>query len=248
MEADQVTASALDALKQMGMPVDSRWERAILAWAEVWSSWRRRRVTGLRTPDDVGVKIVADSFAALRWVRPEPGESCCDLGSGNGWPGLALKIYEPGVELVLVEGRKSACDFLMAVVRALRLSEVQVWNRRAEEVGRDEDKRERFATVVSRALGKLPLVLEMAAPLVRRGGRVVVWLGERDAREIVARSKSDSLRGPLELLGLSEPDVYEYSLEDPRQRRAIAVFQKIGSCNRRVPRTAGGMRRKPLWV
>ncbi|MBE3520173.1 MAG: 16S rRNA (guanine(527)-N(7))-methyltransferase RsmG [Firmicutes bacterium] len=245
--ADEVVSFALEALAEMGLPVKEEFAGQIRAWAQVWRSWTGRRVTGLESPREVAVRLIADSFAFLYAFGPSAGEVCCDVGSGNGWPGLALKLHEPSVHLVLLDARRSSCEFLCGVVRAMGLEGVEVWHRRAEDVGRDEGTREMFSVAVSRAAGKLPVVLELCAPLVRVGGKVVLWLGPEVTFGRGGAGEAEEARAGLYCLGLAGPEIRRYSLPGSEGGRVLAVYRKERLCEARFPRTAKAIRTRPLW-
>ncbi len=244
--ADEVVSSALQALVEMGLPVKEQFKRQILAWAEVWRNWTGRSVTGLDSPREIGVRLIADSFALFYALTPGVGDLCCDVGSGNGWPGLALKLHEPSVHLVLLDAKRSSCEFLSAVVRAMAVKGVEVWHQRAEEVGRDPRTREVFSIVVSRAAGKLPVVLELGAPLVRTGGKLVLWLGPESVVGSKGSGDGDEMRDGLNYLGLSGLEVRRYSLPGGQGERILAVYRKERPSEERFPRTAKAIKTRPL--
>ena len=57
-----------------------------------------------------------------------------DLGSGNGFPAVPLKVLRPGLELVLVESSEKKSAFLWAVIRELGLREARVETRRVRRL------------------------------------------------------------------------------------------------------------------
>src|SRR6201982_127087 len=67
-----------------------------------------------------------------------------DVGSGGGLPGLALKLASPDLHVTLVESDQGKAAFLIQAAARLRLSDVEVVGRPAEEVGQDTSYRERF--------------------------------------------------------------------------------------------------------
>jgi len=112
-----------------------------------------------------------------------PVENCrlADLGSGAGFPGLALKIACPGLRLTLIESNKKKCVFLSEVVRALELDNVEVMPIRFEEVRISPD----FAEVVTaRAVGGFPDILRWAKAALARRGHVILWLGREDSTKV----------------------------------------------------------------
>lgn len=98
-----------------------------------------------------------------------------DLGAGGGVPGLvvASDLAEAQVVLLEVNGRRAA--FLAdAVARCGMEGRVEVLRARAEDVGRDEGRRGRFDAVLARSFGPPGVTAECGAPLLRRGGVLVV--------------------------------------------------------------------------
>jgi 16S rRNA (guanine527-N7)-methyltransferase len=112
-----------------------------------------------------------------------PVENCrlADLGSGGGFPGLALKIACPGLHLTLIESSKKKCAFLSEVVRSLDLENVEVMPMRFEEIQVSPG----FADVITaRALGGFPEILGWAKAGLARRGHVILWLGGEDCAKV----------------------------------------------------------------
>jgi 16S rRNA (guanine527-N7)-methyltransferase len=110
-------------------------------------------------------------------------ENCrlADLGSGAGFPGLALKIACPGLRLILIESNKKKCAFLSEVVRALELQNVEVMPMRFEEIRVSPD----FADVITaRAVGGFTGILRWAKAALARRGHVILWLGGEDSTKV----------------------------------------------------------------
>lgn len=112
---------------------------------------------------------LADSLT-YRLLPDHPG-SICDIGSGGGMPGLVLALLLPDRAVTLVESERRKAHWLEDEAR--RLDNVRVVADRTEALAGAE--RERFDTVTARAMAPPAATLEMAAPLVRVGGRLVVW-------------------------------------------------------------------------
>src|SRR5258708_22225930 len=96
-----------------------------------------------------------------------------DVGSGAGLPGIPLKIARPELEVTLIEADQTKAAFLVHACATLRLENVEVVARRAEEAGHDPALREKFDVAVARALAPLHLLVELCLPLVRVGGRLL---------------------------------------------------------------------------
>ncbi|MGA8365094.1 MAG: 16S rRNA (guanine(527)-N(7))-methyltransferase RsmG [Solirubrobacteraceae bacterium] len=180
---------------------------------------------------------VADSLTALDLDPIRSAIHIADLGSGSGFPGLALAVALPGVEVALVESQRRKCDFLE---RARALAEIEnalVVCSRAEEWSEGLGHND---VVVARALAAQTVVLEYAAPLLRIGGALVDWRGRRDsAQEAEAACTAEQLG--MRLLEIRHTEPYEGARD-----HHLHVFEKVAETPSRFPRRAGVARKRPL--
>ena len=105
------------------------------------------------------------------------GERVIDIGSGAGFPGLPLAIQRPDISMVLAEPRSKRAAFLRHVVRELKLPNVQVMERRAEEVGGQT-----FHAATIRAVGG-PSGWIRTAGFLRPGGALIAWTTQPEVWE-----------------------------------------------------------------
>jgi 16S rRNA (guanine527-N7)-methyltransferase len=136
-----------------------------------------------------------------------------------------------------VESVRKKAAFLEHVVADLRL-EATVHPVRAEELAlqRPGD----FAAVVARALSSLPSLVELAAPLLARGGRLIAMKGRLDAGELLRGDKVAATCG-LERCALDE-----FSLPGTDAARTIVVYTSVEPPSVRLPRRNGLAQRQPL--
>ncbi len=121
-------------------------------------------------------------------------QSChvIDVGTGAGFPGVPLKLLRSDIEITLLDASGKKIEFIQSALDAMGV-EAQVLCGRAEELAHTE-QRESFDIVVSRAVAALPMLLELCIPLLRTGGTLAVWKGERFAEELTeAKSAMDAL-------------------------------------------------------
>lgn len=177
-----------------------------------------------------------DSLAALALPQVREAESAVDIGSGAGFPGIALAAARPQLEVTLVESERRKADWLLRA--AAGVPNLRVVADRAEHLAAAE--RERFQLATMRALGPLPTCLELAAPLVAVGGTVLVWRGDaRDPREEAAGLEASSE------LGLAPAPPVPVT-PFPAARRRLHPFRKAAPTPRRYPRRAGRAAARPL--
>src|SRR4051812_6616413 len=94
-------------------------------------------------------KYLLDSLLGLEGA---PGDaSWVDVGSGGGFPGLAIAVARPGARVLLVEAIQKKAAFLAEAARALGLEKVEVAAERAEDAART--RRDSFDRAAIRAVG-----------------------------------------------------------------------------------------------
>ena len=123
---------------------------------------------------------VADSLTGLSLPFVRSARRIADLGSGAGWPGLALAAALPDASVALVESAIRHCRYLERAVEVVRAGRTSGSSTRAPRRGRKGCWRHDLVT--ARALAALPVLLEYAAPLLVEGGHVVCWKGAVGAR------------------------------------------------------------------
>jgi 16S rRNA (guanine527-N7)-methyltransferase len=130
-------------------------------------------LTSLRSDEAIVSRHFGESLFSARKLKPLiPSEaSLVDFGSGAGFPGIPIKIWIPGLRVVLLESRQKKATFLNEVIRALGIKGIAVFNGRAEEFGTQAD------VVTLRAVEKFEKILPIAERLVRPGGRLVLLIG-----------------------------------------------------------------------
>jgi 16S rRNA (guanine527-N7)-methyltransferase len=176
-----------------------------------------------------------DSLSGLLDPEVRNARSLADLGSGGGFPGLALAAALPDTDVVLVESERAKADWLVRASR--RFPNVRVVAERSETMARDE--RDSHPLVTARALGSLPVVLELAAPLLCEGGSLVAWRGRRDALQHEA-----ALAAAAEL-GLCHTRDTEIA-PIPGVSRHFSVWTKVAPTPARYPRRPGMAAKRPL--
>lgn len=196
-----------------------------------------RAPTTVRSAERAVDVHVADSLTALYLESVRTALRIADLGSGSGFPGLALAIALPGAEVTLVESQRRKCDFLERACAHAEVENALVVCSRVEEwsegLGRND-------VVVARALAAPPVVLEYAAPLLRMGGALVDWRGRRDsAQEAQALCAAEQLG--MRLLEIRRTEPYEAARD-----HHLHVFEKVAETPSRFPRRAGVACKRPL--
>jgi 16S rRNA (guanine527-N7)-methyltransferase len=193
--------------------------------------------TTVREPLRILEDHLADSLIALELDHVEWDGRIADLGAGAGFPGLPLAIARPIARVSLVESNARKCQFLEQAVRRIGLENTEVVRTRAEQW---RDGLEECDVVVARALAALPVVAEYAAPLLRIGGTLVAWRGQRDPLEETMGAAAAAE------LGLEPLDVITVKPYPDAMHRHLHAMVKVRPTPTKFPRRPGVARKHPL--
>jgi 16S rRNA (guanine527-N7)-methyltransferase len=156
----------------------------IRAYVNLLLLWNRRiALTTVTEVDEIIRFHFGESFFAAEVLGLDQGR-LADLGSGAGFPGLALKIIRPALDVTLIESNGRKVAFLSEVCRRLDLSTVKAIRTRMEDVAKEEVYD--FSTV--RALGSFKESLVWSKFHLDPAGRAIFWVGAHDAADIVKRA------------------------------------------------------------
>jgi 16S rRNA (guanine527-N7)-methyltransferase len=147
----------------------------IAAYAALLEKWNARiNLTAVRDPQEIITRHFGESLFAAKRLFPEPGTqaTAIDIGSGAGFPGLALRIWAPALDLTLIESNQKKSAFLREAVRTLSLANVRVLAERAEQVS------ERASLVTLRAVERFEQIIPVALKLTAAPGRIALLIGD----------------------------------------------------------------------
>jgi len=154
---------------------------AIRRYVELLQRWNRRiSLTSLEDTSEILERHFGESLFAVH-AAPISHGRLADVGSGGGFPGIPIKMAVPEVDLVLIESNTRKAAFLSEVTRILGLAGVSTINKRVEEI---DSLAGSLDFVVARALGSIPSLLNWAHSSLRAEGKVVLWLGTKDSKEV----------------------------------------------------------------
>ncbi len=180
--------------KQLGFPLSEDEARRFELYLAELLKWNAKvNLTAITEPDGIIIKHFLDSLALLGILPPGRLSrfTACDIGSGAGFPGLALKIVLPEMDITLVEPARKKAAFLRHVIRTLGLSGANVLEEAAGAAsGRTVLAPFSFDVVFSRAFKSFAELLPLAGPLLTGGGYVAQNLSLKDAGGSIARSRS----------------------------------------------------------
>ena len=201
---------------------------------------RQQNLTRITSPEEMAVKHFVDSLSLFLVDFPHSGARFLDVGTGAGFPGIPLAICRPQWDVVLLDSLRKRLAFLESAMNVLGLNNVSTLHARAEDAARNPAYRDSFDVVVSRAVARLPVLLELCLPFVKVGGVFVAMKGSGVEDEV-----EESGNALAELNGRVRSTI-ELSLPAGYGQRALVVVEKTGRTKRMFPRRAGIPAKQPL--
>lgn len=197
-------------------------------------------LTAISGYEDVLKKHFVDSVCLVKACDLSGDLSLIDVGTGAGFPGLALKIAFPGLKVTLLDSLNKRILFLDNVIGELGLKDVETVHGRAEDMSRPGKLRERYDLCVSRAVANLSTLSEYCLPFVKVGGQFVAYKSEKVFEELSTADRTISLLG-----GVIE-DQIEFTLPYSDIYRNLVIVRKKTGTPGQFPRKAGLPSRNPL--
>lgn len=168
----------------------------------------------------------------------QAGDEWIDVGTGGGLPGLVLALTFPESLWTLVDATRKKIEIVRSFAETLGLENVQCRHGRAETLAREPGMRAHFAGAVSRAVGALPVVLELSRGFVRPGGVIVAIRGRTWPAEL------DTAQDAIRALRLT--DIHSARVGSMARETWVVSMRADGPVPARYPRRDGIPRSEPL--
>lgn len=189
-------------------------------------------LTAITDEQDFAIKHFADSLAGVSEIPNNA--TLCDIGAGAGFPSVPIAIVRGDVSVTALDSTAKKMNFISECARELKIDNIKT------VAGRAEEKKELFGTfdvVTARAVSALNVLLELALPLLKVGGRFVAY--KTDESELAGAKNA------LNILGAKHVSTKTLTLSNG-DSRAIIVFEKITPTPKQYPRLYGAIKKKPL--
>jgi 16S rRNA (guanine527-N7)-methyltransferase len=165
------------------------------AYIELLLRWNERvALTTITDPEEIVREHFAESFLAAKYVDLQIGR-LADVGSGAGFPGLALKIYCESLDVTLIEPIQKKTAFLHEASRVVGANKVEVQKKRFQEI----PPTLKFNFITSRALGQFEDLLGWSKTVLNPDGIAILWIGEASVTETKKSYLDWTWRDPFHL-------------------------------------------------
>ena len=223
---------------QLGVEVS---ERALERYRTYYEYLEERNkvmnLTAISGTEDVARLHFLDC-AALLGLADLAGKKVIDVGTGAGFPGLALKIACPAMELTLLDSLDKRINFLKNTCEKLGFDDVTCIHSRAEEI--PAGFRQGFDFALSRAVARLNLLCELCLPYVKKGGAFIAMKGS-DLEEELAEA-----RRCIRTLGGQVEKKIDYTIPGTDVTHCALIIRKVTDTPAKYPRRWAQIKKSPL--
>lgn len=228
-------------LEILNISLTDRQISQFLRYYEILIEWNSfMNLTGITEYEEVMKKHFIDSLTLVKVYDVSGARTVLDMGTGAGFPGLALKIAFPDIEMTLLDSLNKRIHFLDTVIDDLGLSGVYTVHGRAEDLAKPGQLRESFDLCVSRAVANLAALSEYCLPFVKVGGCFVSYKSEKLSEELTASKNA------IFLLGGKISKTEKFMLPNSDIYRNLICIDKVAATSKKYPRKAGIPTKEPL--
>jgi len=211
---------------------------------EFLKEWNKRtNLTRLVDGDDYWITQVCDSLLPLHkeLQYPNLSHNYIDVGSGCGFPGIAIAIAMPNSNITLLDSSNKKTTFLKEVSKEIGLcSRLKVINERAETAGKNPLYRGNFDFALARAVAPPTVVAEYLVPFLNKRGQALIFKGSWSLQE------EEILNQALIELNAKIQYTDKFDLPNNRGIRNIIRIRALDKCPNQYPRSIGKPKKQPL--
>lgn len=241
MEKNYDTTQFEKDLQEIGVNLSEQQIQQFLTYYEMLVEWNEvMNLTAITEYDEVMKKHFVDSVSLIKAYDVTKDATVIDVGTGAGFPGLALKIAYPNLKVTLLDSLNKRIQFLDEVIEKLGLSGVETIHGRAEDFAKTGKLRETYDLCVSRAVANLSILSEYCLPFVKVGGQFISYKSEKITEEMTAAENA------IRILGGKVSKQVEFQLPESDIYRNLFVIEKVKETPKKYPRKAGLPSKEPL--
>lgn len=229
-----------EGLSKINLEISDKQIDQFMRYYELLLEWNSvMNLTAITEFEDVISKHFIDSISITNILNIS-NQKIIDIGTGAGFPGIPLKIMFPEIEITLLDSLNKRVNFLNHIIDELSLDKIEAIHGRAEDIAHNEDYRENYDIALSRAVARLPILLEYCIPFVKENGYFISYKSENVDEEIELSKKA------LETLASEFIDSKKYKLKDSENERYLVMIRKNDKISKKYPRKAGLPAKRPL--
>ena len=227
---DTMKQTISDGAKKLGIDITDQSVNALIRYFNILVERNKSvNLTRITEPFDVATKHFLDSLTPITsgFVKGK----VIDVGTGAGFPGLVIKCARPEIELTLLDSLNKRISFLRDAADEMGITDnINFLHSRAEDAGKSNNHREKYDTVLSRAVANMRTLSEWCLPLLKVGGYFLALKGP------LADSELDDARDAISALGGEVVDVMSVNIPFTELDHKIIIVRKVRQTPMLFPR------------
>lgn len=161
-----------EGLNELGFENDPLLIEKLEIYLATLKKWNRvYNLTAIDEDSEIIVKHFLDSLSVNQYIQNS--ERILDVGTGAGFPGLILALFNPEKSFVLVDGVSKKISFLQEMIGKLNLKNVIAVHTKVEQY----NVAEQFDIIISRAFADIKKMTKLTSHLIKDGGKFIAMKG-----------------------------------------------------------------------
>ena len=205
----------IEGAKAFQIDMNKRMMEAFDLYLRELLKWNQKiNLTAIRSEKGIVLKHFLDSLSVFPHLPKI--SSLLDIGSGAGFPGIPLNMFQPSLEVTLIDSVRKKVDFQRHIIRTLGLKGIDAIHGRIQDKEILRSLEGRFDGTIARAFSDLKTLLTLSFPFLKKGGTLLAMRGEE-----------------IEPLSLTEQSRYllqksvQFNLPFSPIKRSLLLFKKF---------------------
>ena len=239
MNIDEFENTIKKYLKELNIELSEKQIKQFYDYMNILIEWNKvMNLTAITDPKDIIIKHFIDSLTVLENI--DKNSCIIDVGTGAGFPGIPIKIAYPTTNVVLLDSLNKRITFLDEVINKLELKDIKAVHGRAEDIGQDNNYREKYDIAIARAVASLNVLIEYLMPFIKIGGKCICMKSSNIDEEL------NSSKNAIKILNGELETNRSFIIPDTDIRRSIIEIKKKKAISNIYPRKAGTPSKNPL--
>ena len=161
-----------EGLDELGYENDPLLIEKLEIYLATLKKWNKvYNLTAIDEDSEIIVKHFLDSLSVNQYIQNSG--RILDVGTGAGFPGLILALFNPEKSFVLVDGVSKKISFLQEMIGKLNLKNVIAVHTKVEQY----NVAEQFDIIISRAFADIKKMTKLTSHLIKDGGKFIAMKG-----------------------------------------------------------------------
>ncbi len=185
--------------KEIGLEVTDEKLEKLSIYAKFLQEYNKHtNLTAITNIDDIYLKHFYDSLTIAKVIDLTSCNNLLDFGTGAGFPGMVLKIFFPNLKVTLLDSNNKKIKFLKELQEKISVDNLELINIRVETIR--EERLNSFDVVTARAVTNMPVLTELAMPLVKENGYFIAMKGSNIEEIENSKNSISKMHGNIEVI------------------------------------------------